>query len=53
LNVLRLGEWLLETARARTRITPFARLMADAAAVYLDETSPSVSKVREHRNYAT
>jgi hypothetical protein len=32
LNVLRLGEWLLEMARAKTRITPFARLMADAAA---------------------
>jgi transposase len=32
LNVLRLGEWWLETARAKTRITPFARLMADAAA---------------------
>jgi transposase len=32
LNALRLGEWLLETARAKTRITPFARLMADALA---------------------
>jgi transposase len=32
LNVLRLGEWFLETARAKTRLTPFARLMADAAA---------------------
>jgi transposase len=32
LNVLRLGEWLLETARAKTRITPFARLMAHAPA---------------------
>jgi transposase len=32
LNVLRLGEWFLEIARAKTRITPFARLMADAAA---------------------
>jgi hypothetical protein len=32
LNVLRLGEWFLETARAHTRITPFARLMADTAA---------------------
>jgi hypothetical protein len=28
LNVLRLGEWFLETAPAKTRITPFARLMA-------------------------
>jgi transposase len=28
LNVLRLGEWFLETTRANTRITPFARLMA-------------------------
>jgi hypothetical protein len=32
LNVLRLSEWFLETARAKTRITPFARLMADGAA---------------------
>jgi transposase len=32
LNVLRLGEWFLETSRAKTRIAPFARLMADGAA---------------------
>jgi transposase len=32
LNVLRLGEWFLETARANTRLTPFARLMAHAPA---------------------
>jgi transposase len=32
LNVLRLGEWFLETSRAKTRITPFTRLMADGAA---------------------
>jgi transposase len=32
LNVLRLSEWFLETARAKTRITPFARLMADGTA---------------------
>jgi transposase len=32
LNVLRLGEWLLESARANTRLTPFARLMAATAA---------------------
>jgi transposase len=32
LNVLRLSEWFLETRRAKTRITPFARLMADAPA---------------------
>jgi transposase len=32
LNVLRLGEWFLEIPRAKTRITPFARLMADAPA---------------------
>jgi transposase len=32
LNVLRLGEWFLKTARANTRITPFARLMADTPA---------------------
>jgi transposase len=31
-NVSRLGEWFLETARANTRITPFARLMAHAPA---------------------
>ena len=31
LNALRLGEWFLETARAKTRITPFARLMAATA----------------------
>jgi transposase len=32
LNVRRLGEWFLETAHAKTRITPFARLMADVPA---------------------
>jgi len=32
LNVLRLGEWFLEMAPTKTRITPFARLMADASA---------------------
>jgi transposase len=32
LNLLRLGEWFLETARAKTRVTPFARLMAAATA---------------------
>jgi transposase len=32
MNVLRLGEWFLDTSRAKTRITPFARLMADGAA---------------------
>jgi transposase len=32
LTVLRLGEWLLETAQTKTRFTPFARLMADTAA---------------------
>jgi transposase len=32
LNVLRLGEWFLETTHAKTRITPFARLIADAPA---------------------
>ena len=32
LNVLRLGEWFLETERAKTRLTPFARLMAEAPA---------------------
>jgi Transposase DDE domain len=32
LNVLRLGEWLLETARAKTRIPPCARRMAAGVA---------------------
>jgi hypothetical protein len=32
LNVLRLGEWFLKTSRAKTRITPFARLMRDGVA---------------------
>jgi transposase len=32
LNLLRLGEWFLEIARAKTRFTPFAWLMADAPA---------------------
>jgi transposase len=32
LNVLRLGAWWLETARAKTRLTPFARLMAAGVA---------------------
>jgi len=32
LNVLRLGEWVLETTHAKTCITPFARLIADAPA---------------------
>jgi transposase len=31
LNVLRRSEWFLETARAKTRLTPFARLMANTA----------------------
>jgi Transposase DDE domain len=31
LHMLRLGEWFLETSRATTRITPFARLMANGA----------------------
>jgi transposase len=32
LNVLRLGEWFLNTTQAKTRITPFARPMAEAPA---------------------
>jgi hypothetical protein len=32
LPVLRLGEWLLATAQAKPRITPFAQLLANAAA---------------------
>jgi Transposase DDE domain len=31
-NVRRLGEWFLETARAKTRLTPVARLLADTPA---------------------
>jgi transposase len=31
-NVLRLGEWFLASARAKTRVTPFARLMANGTA---------------------
>jgi transposase len=45
LNVLRLGEWCLETTHAKTRITPCARLMADGAAASPDETSPAVSSM--------
>jgi transposase len=33
LNFLRLGEWLSDRPRARTRCTPFAKLMADPVAV--------------------
>ena len=32
LNMLRLGEWLLGTTPAKTRITPFAQVIADAVA---------------------
>jgi hypothetical protein len=32
LNMLRLGEWFLETSRANTHLTPFARLVADGTA---------------------
>jgi transposase len=32
LNVLRLGEWFLNTTPAKTRLTPFARLLAEAPA---------------------
>jgi transposase len=32
LNVLRLGEWFLDTTHTKTRITPFARLMAATTA---------------------
>jgi hypothetical protein len=41
LTVLRLGEWFLETARAQTRLTPFARLIANTGAASRDETSPA------------
>jgi transposase len=53
LNVLRLGEWFLETSRAKTRITPFARLMANRAAASSDETSPAGSKVRMSQDVVT
>jgi transposase len=43
LNVLRLGEWFLETSRAKTRLTPFARLMAHGTAAEPETTSPAVS----------
>jgi hypothetical protein len=49
LDVLRLGEWWLGSAPANTRSTPFARLMAEAAASP-DETSPAVSKVTMTRH---
>jgi hypothetical protein len=42
LNVLRLGEWFLETSRAKTRLTPFARLMANGTAASPETTSPAV-----------
>lgn len=32
INVLRLGEWFTEVPRAKTRRSPYARLMADAVA---------------------
>ncbi len=32
LNVWRLGAWFRETSRAKSRITPFARLMANGTA---------------------
>jgi transposase len=50
LNVLRLGDWWRETARAQTRLTPFARLMADASVAYPDETSPAVVMNRIHHH---
>jgi DDE family transposase len=50
LNVLRLGEWFLETSRAKTRRSPFARLIADGAAASPETTSPAVSKVRKTQN---
>jgi hypothetical protein len=43
LNLLRLGEGSLETARAQTQITPVARLTADASAASSAATSPAVS----------
>jgi transposase len=43
LNGLRLSQGCLETARAQTRITPFARRMADGTAAEPDATSPAVS----------
>jgi hypothetical protein len=43
LNVLRLREWCLQTARAKTRLPPFARLLANAPAAETAVTSPAVS----------
>jgi transposase len=43
LNVLRLGAWGLETARAKTRRSPCARLLANSAAASPETTSPAVS----------
>jgi transposase len=45
LHVLRLGAWWLETARAKSRRTPFARLMTAGIAASRAETSPAVSKL--------
>jgi hypothetical protein len=50
LNVRRLGEWFLETARATTRLTPFARLMADASVASPDATSPAVFMTGGHHH---
>jgi hypothetical protein len=43
LNVLRLSAWFLPTARAQTRLTPFARRMAAGVPAELSGTSPAVS----------
>ena len=43
LNVLRLGEWLLEMARAKTRMTPFARLMARCRRITPSDFASSIT----------
>jgi hypothetical protein len=47
LDVLRLGECFLETGCVKIRITPFARLVAEAPAAQHSETLPPVAKVRQ------
>lgn len=50
LTMLRLGAWFLETTHAQTRITPFARLMADAPAASPAETSITVIMTGGHHH---
>jgi hypothetical protein len=50
LKVRRLGEWFLETSRAKTRITPFARLRAEATTAEPEKTSPAVIRTGGHQH---